>query len=113
MLEMIIKKFENAEDFELIELYINAKIEMAYMETKEESLETYDELLKKFKNRTEPYFKQKIEDLLLAKSFALMGEDDEEAMEILDELIAKYQKSGEKKLPESIRFSGSFFSPDF
>jgi len=105
MLEFIVKKFEMAEEFELIEFYINAKIEQAYLQTKEDSLETYDQLLNKFKNRTEPYFKKKIEELLLAKSFALMGEDDDEAMEILDQIINKYQKSGEKKLPDTIKFS--------
>ena len=105
MLEFIIRKFETAEDFELIDFYINAKIEQASLQTKEDSLETYDELLNKFKNRTEPYFEKKIEDLLLAKSFALMGEDDDEAMEILDQIINKYQKSGETKLPDTIKFS--------
>ena len=105
MLEIITKKFEDSEDFELIELYINAKIEMAFLQTKEDSLEAYDELLKKFRDRTEPYFQKKVEDLLLEKSFALMGEDDEEAMEILDELISKYQKLGEKTLPDTIKSS--------
>jgi len=105
MLDVIIKKFENAKDIELIEFYINAKIEQAYLQTEEDSLETYDELIKKFKDQTEPYFTKKIEELLLAKSFALMGKNDEEAMEILDGIIDKYQKSGEKTLPEKIRFS--------
>lgn len=105
MLEVIIKKFENAKHIDLIEFYINARIEQAYLQTKEDSLETYDELIKKFKHRTDPYFTKKIEELLLAKSFALMGENDDEAMEILDEIIEKYQKSGEKNLPDNIKFS--------
>lgn len=105
ILDVLIQKFENTEELELIDIYINVKIEQAYLQTKEETLEAYDQLLEKFKDKQDPYFIKKREELLLGKSFALMGENNDEAMEILDELIDKYQTSKEKNIPENIQFS--------
>jgi thioredoxin-like negative regulator of GroEL len=103
--EMIINKFKNSTDSELLGSYINAKIQQAYLFTKEERLDTYDELIKKFENHKDLGLQKKIEELLITKSFDLMGKNDEEAMEILDTLIDKYKSKENTLLPEQIELA--------
>ena len=103
--EMIIKRFEKSSDPRLLLFYIDAKIEQSYLVSSDEIIDIYDQLIKKFQASTDPMIQKKIEDILLEKSFALMGKNDEEAMEILDEIIENHQKSGSKSLPENIQNS--------
>ena len=101
--ELIISKFENSKNKELLLIYMQAKIQQAPFNSKEEILITYNELIEKFTNDKEKRFDKEIEELLFSKSFALMGIDDEEAIEVLDSIIAKYEDKTE--LPETVRFS--------
>ena len=103
--QMIIDKFKNSTDSELLGSYINAKIQQAYLLTKEERLDTYDELIKKFENHEDLGLQKKIEELLISKSFDLMGKNDEEAMGILDTLIDKYKSNKDTLLPEQIELA--------
>jgi len=103
--EMIIKRFEKSNDPKLLLFYIDAKIEQSYLVSSDEIIEIYDQLIKKFQTSTDPMIQKKIEDILLQKSFALMGKNDEEAMEILDQIIENHQKMGAKSLPENIQNS--------
>ena len=101
----LIDKLENATQSGLLEQYINAKIQQSYLFDNDERMDIYDELISRFKNHKNKDLQAKIEDLLINKSFDLMGKDDEGAMQILDTLIDKYEKQGIKKLPEEIEIA--------
>ena len=98
----LIDKLENITQPKLLEQYINAKIQQSYLFENDERMDIYDELISRFKNHENKDLQAKVEDLLINKSFDLMGKDDEGAMQILDTLIDKYEKQGIKKLPEEI-----------
>jgi len=103
---ILINKFENSKNSKLLEYYITAKIQQAYLFDKEERAEVYDELINKFENSNDKKLQKRVEELLINKSFELMGKEDEEAMDILDKLINKYEKKNEKeKLPEAIEMA--------
>ena len=103
---MIINKFDKSSNIELIQLYIDAKIQLSYLLPNDEKIEAYNELLSKFDNNMDITIQKKLESLLITKSFQLMGQNDEEAMRILDKVIEKYQDKDETtNLPENIRFS--------
>jgi len=103
--EMILEKFENAYDVKLLKMYLSAKLQQAQLLSKDEIIETYDELIKKFSADKENRFQKEVEELQFSKSFALMGVNDEEAMEVLDNIIAKYQEKGSGKLPQTVQYS--------
>jgi len=103
--DMIINRFKDSNNTELLGAYINAKIQQAYLLTNEERLDTYDELIKKFENHKSKVLQQKVEELLISKSFDLMGKNDEEAMQILDTLIDKYKNQKDVPLPEQIEMA--------
>jgi len=103
--ELILNKFENSNDTKLLKTYITAKLQQAQFLTKEEVLQAYDDLIKKFGSDKENRFQKEVEELQFSKSFALMGVNDEEAMEVLDDIIAKYQDKGSSKLPETVQYS--------
>jgi hypothetical protein len=103
---MIINKFEKSDNRELIQLYIDAKIQLSYLLPYDEKVEAYNELISKFENNTDISIQKKLESLLITKSFQLMGQNDEEAMEILDKIIEKYkERNASTDLPENVRFS--------
>lgn len=103
--DMIINKFKDSNNTELLGAYINAKIQKSYLLSNEERLETYDELIKKFENHPNKELQKKVEELLITKSFDLMGKNDEEAMQILDTLIDKYKNKQGTPLPEEIELA--------
>jgi hypothetical protein len=103
--DMLIKKLENSKNPELLGLFINAKIQQSYLLDNDERLEIYDELIKKFENHESKDLQKKVEELLINKSFELMGKNDEEAMQILDSLIDKYQEQDNVVLPEEIELA--------
>jgi len=103
---MVINKFQESKNSKLLEYYITATVQQAYLFEKEERTYIYDELIKKFENHHDKKLQKRVEELLINKSFELMGKEDEEAMEILDKLINKYEKrEGTEKLPEAIEFA--------
>ena len=100
----VIKKFENSENIELLNLYIDAKQQLANLLGRDEQIELYDELIARFQDN--PAFATKIEEILFNESFLLAGKDDERAMEVLDTLIQKYKDKNENvKLPSNIQNS--------
>jgi len=101
--QLIIDKFKNKYNKELLITYMKAKIQQAQFTSKEEIIISYDELIEKFQNDKEKRFKKEIEEMLYAKSFALMGVNDEEAIEVLDNIIAKYDDKS--NLPDTVKFS--------
>ena len=102
----IINKFQNSTNSKLLEYYITATVQQAYLFDKEERAYINDELIKKFENNKDIKLQKRVEELLIDKSFELMGKEDEEAMEILDKLITKYEKrEGKEKLPEVIELA--------
>ena len=102
----ILNKFNKSKNNELIQLYIDAKIQLTYLLPNDEKLEAYNDLLSKFENNIDINIQKRLESLLITKSFQLMGKNDEEAMSILDKVIEKYQdKDDMTNLPENIRFS--------
>lgn len=101
--EVVIQKFKNSDNKELLENYMFAKIEQAKLISKEELLSSYNFLIEKFK--TDERFKKDIDIYMSEKSFLLMGENNEEAMEAFDKIIAKYQVDGMKKLPRIVENS--------
>jgi hypothetical protein len=102
----IIKKFEESNDSKSIQYYIDAKIQRSYLLPEDEKMESYNELIAKFENSNDIDTLKKVESLLIAKSFQLMGNNDEEAMQILDKVLEKYQeKNASIRLPENIQFS--------
>jgi len=104
--ELVINKFENSQNPKLLNLYISATIQQSYLFDNSERLEVYDELIKKFENSENSDLQKKVEELLINKSFELMGKNDEEAMEILDKLINKYEnKKSSEKLPQEIELA--------
>ena len=103
--DMIINRFKESNNTELLGAYIHAKIQQAYLLTNEERLDTYDELIKKFEHHKSRALQEKVEELLISKSFDLMGKDDEEAMQILDTLIDKYKNQKDTPLPEQIEMA--------
>ena len=103
--QFLIGILKNRTEPELLKQYIDAKIQQAYLFDNEERMEVYDELINKFKNHENRELQSKIEDLLINKSFELMGNNDEGAMQILDNLIDKYEKEGKSKLPEEIEIA--------
>jgi hypothetical protein len=103
---IVINRFEKSNNSELIQLYIDAKIQLSYLLPYDEKVESYNELLSKYENNTDINIQKKLESLLITKSFQLMGQNDEEAMEILDKVIEKYQeRNASTNLPENVRFS--------
>ena len=102
---MVINKFNNSDDVELLRLYIEARLKQARLQSKDDLLSTYDELIKRFGNDKEQRFEKDVEELEFAQSFALMGEDKEKAMDVLDNMIAKYQARGDTKLPQTVEYS--------
>jgi len=102
---ILIKRFEQSDNSELLKIYIDAKISQSYLLDKEERAEINDELIQKFENHKDAELQKKVEDLLLNKSFELMGQDDEEAMQILDNIIEKYQNKHTTSLPNEIGFA--------
>jgi hypothetical protein len=101
--DIMITKLEKSTNKDLLLLYMDARIEQTQFIDKEESILIYDELIHKFQNDPEQRFSELVDELLFAKSFALMGLDDEEAMEVFDTIIAKYDKS--QPLPDAVRYS--------
>lgn len=101
--ELMIKRLHTSDNKELLITYMKAKIQQAQFSSKDELLTVYDELIKKFSKDAEQRFEKEIEELLISKSFALMGVNDEEAIEVLDSLIAKYDDK--TKLSQSVRYS--------
>jgi uncharacterized protein YeaC (DUF1315 family) len=102
----VINKFQKSEDSKLLEYYITARVQQAYLFEKDERTYIYDELIKKFENNKDQKLQKRVEELLIDKSFELMGKEDEEAMEILDKLISKYEKrEGKEKLPKPIELA--------
>jgi len=102
----VINKFKESKNSKLLEYYITATVQQAYLFEKEERAYIYDELIKKFENHKDKELQKRVEELLINKSFELMGKEDEEAMEILDKLITKYEKrEGKEKLPEAIELA--------
>ena len=102
----VINKFQNSKNSKLLDYYITATVQQAYLFDKEERDYIYDELIKKFENNKDQKLQKRVEELLINKSFELMGKEDEEAMDILDKLITKYEKrEGKEKLPEAIELA--------
>ncbi len=101
--ELIVDKLEHSRDKELLLLYMQAKLKQAQLSSKEDLLIAYDELIEKFESDKKNDFNKEIDELLFAKSFALMGIDDEEAIEVLDTIIAKY--SDKNNLPDTVKYS--------
>ena len=101
----VIEKFNNSDNAELLKLYIEARLKQAKLQSKDDLLSTYDELIKRFEEDKEQRFDKEVEELQFAQSFALMGDNAEEAMEVLDNIIAKYQARGDKKLPQTVEYS--------
>jgi len=103
---ILINKFKESKNSKLLEYYITATVQQSYLFDKDERAYIYDELIKKFENNKDKGLQKRVEELLINKSFELMGKEDEEAMEILDKLINKYEKQkGKGKLPESIELA--------
>jgi len=105
---IIINKFQKSKNSKLLEYYITAKVQQSYLFDKDERDYIYDELIKKFENNKDKKLQKRVEELLINKSFELMGKEDEEAMDILDKLINKYEKQEEEKkgkLPEAIELA--------
>ena len=98
----IIKKFNKSDNPKLLKLYIEARLKQARLQSRDDLLVTYDELIKRFGDDKEQRFDKEVEELQFAQSFALMGDNAEEAMEVLDTIIAKYQARGDKKLPQVV-----------
>lgn len=101
--DIMITKLETQTHKELLLLYMEARIEQTQFIDKEETILIYDELIDKFQHDPEQRFSELVDELLFAKSFALMGLDDEEAMEVFDSIIAKYDKT--EPLPDPVRYS--------
>ena len=101
----VIKKFNNSDNVELLKIYIEARLKQARLQSLDDLLSTYDELIKRFSNDKERRFDKEIEELQFAQSFPLMREDKEKAMEVLDNMIAKYQARGDTKLPQTVEYS--------
>lgn len=103
---MIIDKFEKSDNIEFIQFYIDAKLRLSYLLPDDEKIEIYNELVSKFEKSNNHHIQEKIESMLISKSFQLMGRDDEEAMRVLDKVIERYQdKNATMELPENISFS--------
>jgi hypothetical protein len=101
--ELVINKFKDKYNKELLLIYVQAKLQQAQITSKDQLLAAYDELIEKLEKDKEQRFEKEIEEMLYAKSFALMGVNDEEAIEVLDSLIAKYKDK--KDLPENVKYS--------
>ena len=101
----VIEKFNNSDNVELLKLYIQARLKQAKLQSKDDLLTTYDELIKRFGEDEEHRFDKEVEELQFSQSFTLMGDNAEEAMEVLDSIIAKYQARGDKKLPQTVQYS--------
>ena len=99
----VIDKFKDSKNSKLLEYYITATVQQAYLFDKDERADIYDALIEKFENTNDIKLQKRVEELLINKSFELMGKEDEEAMDILDKIINKYENREEKEnLPESV-----------
>jgi len=103
--DMLINKFESSNNSDLLKLFMRTRIEQSKLLSKDDLLNTYDELISRFEKDKEHRFDKEVEEFLFAKSFALMDENAEEAMEVLDGIIEKYQKDSNEKLPETVQIS--------
>ena len=103
--ELIIKKFEKQQDKALLLNYMEAVLNRATLISKEELIESYGAIIEKFEADKEQRFEKEIEELLFAKSFALMGIDDEEAIAVLDRIISKYSDRNRTNLPDTVKYS--------
>ncbi len=104
--DILINRFKDSNETKLLDYYITAKTQQSYLFDKDERGYVYDELIEKFENSKDEKLQKRVEELLINKSFELMGKDDEEAIDILDKIINKYQKDDERdKLPESVKLA--------
>ena len=103
--DMVIKKFEKSDNEELLKLYLNAKLQQAYLFDRDERIEIYDELIREFEAYENNKFQSELEELLYTQSYALMGKDDDEALRILDSILSNYDKEGNTTLPRSAKTS--------
>lgn len=100
---MLMDKFKDSKNSKLLEYYITATIQQAYLFDKDERADIYDELIEKFENNNDIKLQKRVEELLINKSFELMGKENEEAMDILDKVINKYEKREEKEnIPDAV-----------
>lgn len=103
--ELIINKFQKQQNKALLLHYMEAVLNRATLISKEELIEGYGMLIEKFEADREQRFTKEVEELLFAKSFALMGIDDEEAIAVLDRIISKYSDKNRTNLPDTVKYS--------
>ena len=102
----VIEKFNSSDNIELLKIYIEARLKQARLQSRDNLLNTYNELIKRFGKDKEQRFDKEVEELQFAQSFTLMNSNNnEEAMEVLDNIITKYQARGDKKLPQTVQYS--------
>lgn len=94
----IIDKLKNRDDKKMLKELFKAQQNKVYIleqntNQKEELLELYDEIIKKFSQYKEEEYQSILDDTLFQKSFLLMGQNDEGSMEIYDAIINKYETS--------------------
>lgn len=104
--DIVINRFKDSNDSNLLNYYITAKTQQAYLLDRDERGEIYDELIEKFENHKDKKLQKRVEELLINKSFELMGKENEEAIDILDKVISKYQIDDKgKKVSEAIELA--------
>ena len=101
--ELLVNTLKNKYNKELLMSYMKGRLQQVQFTSKEELLTAYSEIIEKFQNDKEKRFNKEIEELLFAKSFALMGVNDEEAIEVLDSIITKYKDKS--NLPNTVKNS--------
>lgn len=96
----VIENLKNQDDKELLRHLYKAQQNKAYileqyMNQKEEAVEVYDEIIKKFSSHEGEEYRAIVDSANFQKSFLLMGQNDEGSMEIYDEIIKKYEKENQ------------------
>jgi len=94
-----ITKLSNSDDEEYQSLLIQTSLYKAALLDTDAKNDLQDELIQKYKDNTSLIIKEQIEELMISKSFDLMGKNNNEAMTILDTIIEKYRGKNSQEIP--------------
>ena len=98
-----LKNIEDKKNKKLLSIFHKAQLTKAYIlegniNQKEEAIEVYDEIIKKFSSLEGEMYQAMVDDANFRKSFLLMGQNNEGSMEIYDRIINKYETKNSNNL---------------
>lgn len=89
---------KNSDEYQL--LLIQTSLHKANLLDNDAKNDLQDQLIEKYKQSPSRIIQEQIDEMLISKSFDLMGKNDNEAMNILDSIIEKFRDKSAKEIPQ-------------